>query len=229
LEIRVALAWFAGGTLLKAYRKYFIAGLVIVALVIGSATAWRYLNDADLMTPSPLDEIALGNPDAPITIIEYSSSTCPHCARFHQTTFPELRARYIDGGLVRYIFREYPLNSFDLLALMLSRCAGNDRALSFVDRLYNEHDKWNIWVVDSPLSALAEIARPFGFDDERLITCGLDRKIQEGVLWSRAHGTKFGVQGTPTFFINGAKHTGYMSIEQMEEIIRKQLKKSTPP
>lgn len=193
----------------------------LVAIVVGMALLFAgliYFTRPNLMTPSPLGEIVLGNSEAPITIIEYSSTTCPHCAHFHKTAFPELQARYIDRGLVRYIFREYPLNDLDLFAFMLSRCAGNDRAFSFIDQLFKEQGKW---VVDSPLSPLTEISRPFGITEGSLITCGNNKKIKNGLLWSRRHGTKFGVRATPTFFINGAKYSGDMSIEQMEEIITK--------
>ena len=216
-----------------ARRKALLTDLInwtarrkrLVSIVIGMALLFAgliYFSRPSLMTPSPLGEITLGNSDAPITIIEYSSTTCPHCAHFHTTTFPELQTRYIDRGLVRYIFREYPLNDLDLFAFMLSRCAGNDRALSFVDQLFKQQDKW---VVDSPLSPLTEIGRQFGITEGSLITCGNNKKIKNGVLWSRRHGTKFGARSTPTFFINGAKYSGDMSIERMEEIITKQLAK----
>lgn len=202
-----------------ARRKRQVAIVVAMALLFA---ALFYFTRPNLMTPSPLGEIVLGDPDAPITIIEYSSTTCPHCARFHTTTFPELQTRYIDRGLVRYIFREFPLNDLDLFAFMLSRCAGNDRALSFVDQLFKQRDKW---VVDSPLSPLTEIGRSFGITEGSLIACGNNKKLKNGVLWSRRHGTKFGVQATPTYFINGAKYSGDISIERMEEIITRQLTK----
>ncbi len=216
-----------------AQRKTLFADLVtwptrrkrLAAVVLATALLFSgliYFTRPNLMNPSPLGEIALGNPDAPITIIEYSSVICPHCARFHTTTFPELQARYIDRGLVRYIFREYPLNDLDLFAFMLSRCAGNDRAFSLVDQLFIQRDKW---VVDSPLSPLAEISRPFGMTEGALIACGNNKRIRNGILWSRRHGSKFGVRATPSFFINGEKYSGDMSIERIEEIITRQLKK----
>src|SRR5262245_28397498 len=98
---------------------------------------WRSLNRVDLMTPSPLGEITLGSKDAPVTIIEYASTTCTHCAHFNKTTLPELQSRYINTGQVRYIFREFPLNDLDFYAFMLARCAGNDRFFAFVDTLFN--------------------------------------------------------------------------------------------
>lgn len=206
---------------MKAYRKYLIAGLVVVALAIGGTTAWRYLIYADLMSPSPLGEIVLGWKDAPVTIIEYASTTCPHCAHFNKVTFPELQRRYIETGQVRYIFREFPLNDLDFFAFMLARCSGNDKFFSFVDVLFKEQEKW---LVDSPMPPLTEIAKQSGFTDDSLAACGTDKKMFDGISWSSHHASKFGVQSTPTFFINGTKHTGDMSIEQLQKLIAPHLK-----
>jgi protein-disulfide isomerase len=221
LEIRFERAWLDGGTQLKADKKYYIAGLAVVALLIGSAAAWRYFNDADLMTASPLGEIVLGRKDAPVTIIEYASTTCPHCAHFYKVTFPELQKRFIDTGQVRYVFREFPLNDIDVFAFMLARCAGNDRFFSIVDVLFKEQEKW---AVDSPIPPLTELAKQSGFTDESLDACRADQKTLDGVFWSSRHGIKFGVESTPTFFINGAKHTGDMSIEKLQELIAQNSK-----
>jgi protein-disulfide isomerase len=168
------------------------------------------------MAPSPLGEIVLGRKDAPVTIIEYASTTCPYCAHFNKVTFPELQRRYIDTGQVRYVFREFPLNNIDFLAFMLARCAGNDRFFSFVNVLFKEQEKW---LADSRMPALTEIAKQSGFADESLAACRTDKKTFDGISWSSNHALKFGVQSTSTFFINGTKYTGDMSIEQLHKLI----------
>src|SRR5262249_56043367 len=92
------------------------------------------------MAKNPLGEIVLGKEDAPVTIIEYASTTCTHCAHFYKVTFPELQKNYIDTGKVRYIFREFPFNDLDLYAFMLARCAGNDKFLPLLHLLLHDHD-----------------------------------------------------------------------------------------
>jgi protein-disulfide isomerase len=205
---------------LKAYRRYFIGGAIVVVLALGGLAAWRYF-DADLMTPSPLGEIALGRDDAPVTIIEYASTTCSHCAHFYKTTFPELQKRYIDTGQVRYIFREFPLSDLDVFAFMLARCAGNDKFFSFLDALFNEQEKW---LVNPPLPPLTEIAKRSGFTEESVAACGADKKMFEGVFWSSRHGSKLGVELTPTFFINGVKYTGDIPFDELQKLIAKNRK-----
>ena len=99
----------------------------------GVAALAETVPTADLMKPDALPDMALGNDKAPVTIVEYASMTCPHCAHFQETTFPELKKRYIDTGKVRYIFREFPLDKLAAAAFMLARCAGkgdNDQVLS---------------------------------------------------------------------------------------------------
>ena len=202
-------------------KRNSIIAAVVVVMAVTAGWFYFYRGAADLMTPSPLGEIALGRKDAPVTIVEYASTSCPHCAHFYKTTFPELQRRYIDTGQVRYVFREYPLNDIDFYAFMLARCAGNDKFFSFVDVLFNQQQKW---LVDSPLPPLTEIAKEAGFTDASLAACRADKKTFDGISWSSQHAAKFGVQSTPTFFINGAKYTGDMPIEQLQKLIAQNSK-----
>src|SRR5262249_46817566 len=128
----------------------------------------------------------------------------------------------VETGQARYIFREFPLNDLDLYAFMMIRCAGSDKSFAMIDALFKAQEKW---VVDSPLGPLSEIAKRSG-SDEGLAACGDNKRISDGVLWSRDHGVALGVQSTPTFFINGRKHTGSLSIERLGELIADQLKAS---
>jgi len=204
-----------------AAPKVIVAGISLVGLAVIGAAWWLYFKQPNLMTPSPLGELVLGRSDAPVTIIEYSSLTCPHCARFHKITFPDLQRRYVERGTVRYIFREYPLNQLDLYAIMLMRCAGNEKAFSLVDTLFSEQERW---VVDAPIPPLTAIAMQFGLTEDSITACKANKTIFDSIFWSRDHGSKFGVEVTPTFFINGRRYTGYMSIEQFQKLIENQLK-----
>jgi len=164
------------------------------------------VSDEELMAPSPLGEESQGDPKAPVTLIEYAAVTCPHCAEFFLKQFPELKSKYIDTGKVHFIFREFPLNALDVAGFMLARCAGNDKFFPVVDTLF---EKQRDWVVQKPLEPLLAIAKQAGFTKESFDACLTNQKIEDGVKWVRERAAaKFGVSGTPTFFINGKKYTG---------------------
>ena len=210
---------------------------VVVLACLGTA-GWMYFGTpkpgapgprtleapADLMTPSPLGENELGNKEAPVTIIEYASTTCPHCANFNKTTFPELKKRYIDTGKVRFVFREFPLNDIDFFAFMLTRCISKDKFFPFLEVLFQQQDKWVVSPPASPLPPLQAIARQVGFTDESIEACRKDKKVFDGVSWSSDQGSKLGVHSTPTLFINGKMYSGALSIEEVEKAMAPFLK-----
>lgn len=180
----------------------------------------------ELAKPGPDGDIVIGSPKAPVTIIEYASMTCPHCAHFSQTTFPELKKRYIDNGKVRFIFREFPFDKLAAAAFMLARCAdktgGSDKYMAVVDTLFA---KQNQWVVDKPLGPLEDIAKQFGFTDESFKACLTNQKVLDGIEAVRDRAVeKLGVNSTPTFFINGKKVVGDVAIDAMAKEIDPYLK-----
>ena len=120
---------------------------------------------AELMAPGPLGEQSLGKDDAPVTIIEYASMTCPHCAHFHETVYPELKKRYIDTGKVRFIFREFPLDPLAAAGFMLARCGGKDKYFPMIETLFAQQKDW---VVQKPLEPLLAIAKQAGFTQQTL-------------------------------------------------------------
>ena len=130
------------------------ATLALATAVLGApccrrspARRWRKMSRADLMKPDALPDMVMGDDKAPVTIVEYASMTCPHCAHFQETTFPELKKRYIDTGKVRYILREFPLDSLAAAAFMLARCAGKDdknKYYSMVDTLFASNGQWAV-------------------------------------------------------------------------------------
>jgi protein-disulfide isomerase len=174
-----------------------------------------------LLAPGPLPDMILGAADAPVTIVEYASLSCSHCRNFEMKTYPELKKRYIETGKVRYIFREFALNDIDLLAMAITRCAPKERYFPLVETLFEKQDQW---AVNNPVPPLLTIAKQAGFTDESFKACASNQKIIEGVKAQRELGAKFGVNSTPTFFINGEKRAGDMSIEDLEKAIQPYLK-----
>jgi len=162
-------------------------------------------------------DAVLGSEKAPVTIIEYASMTCPHCAHFSTTTFPELKHRYIDTGKVRFIFRDFPLDALAAAGFMLAHCAGKDRYMAVVETLFAKQADW---VVREPLPALRNIAKQFGFTEESFNACLANQKVLDEIQATRDHAVeKLNVNSTPTFFINGKRMVGDLSIEQMAKEI----------
>jgi protein-disulfide isomerase len=177
---------------------------------------------ADLMAPNPLGEMAIGDEKAPITVIEYASMTCPHCAHFSATTFPELKKRYIDTGKVRFMFREFPLDQLAAAGFILARCAGPDKYFPLIETLFAQQRDW---VVQKPLPPLLAIAKQAGLSQEAFEACLDNRQFIEGMEKVRNQASdKLGVNSTPTFFVNGKRLPGALSIEEMEKEFAPYLK-----
>ena len=175
----------------------------------------------ELMQAGPLGEQAMGSDNAPVTIIEYASLTCPHCAHFTEDTLPELKKRYVDTGKVRYIFREFPLDPVSAGAFMLARCAPKGDYFSAIDLLFRTR---NAWAVEKPLPPLLSVAIQAGFTEESFKACLANQKVLDGIEQVRDRASqKFKVNATPTFFINGQKLVGDMSIEQLDKAIQPYL------
>jgi protein-disulfide isomerase len=174
---------------------------------------------SELMQAGPLGEKALGDPNAPVTIIEYASMTCSHCAQFANTVYRDLKTKYIDTGKVRYILREFPLDSLAVGAVMLARCAPNDGYFPLVELLFEHQRDWAF--VEKPLDALFALVRQAGFTQESFRACLANQQILDGITDVRNRGDKLGVDGTPTFFINGQKHTAdeIQTIGELDKII----------
>jgi len=221
---------------LQITRREFCHSTAIVALATavlgvsalprfdGSALAQTF-PPADLLKPDALPEMVMGDDKAPVTVIEYASMTCSHCARFQEATFPEFKKRYIDTGKVRYIAREFPLDSLAAAAFMLARCAGeNDKTKYFalIDTLYRQQ---RTWAVERPLAPLFAIAKQAGFTQQTFDACLSNQKVLDGIESVRQRAAKqFKVDSTPTFFINGTKAAGALSIDEMAKLIEPYLK-----
>jgi len=183
---------------------------------VNAPAASGSVDEAKLMEPGALPDQVIGDANAPVTIVEYASMTCPHCASFHEHTFPALDDKYIKTGKVKFILREFPLDPRAEAGFMLARCSDN-KYYPMVDVLFKQQMNWA--AVQDARTALLNIAKLAGFTQESFEACLTDQKLLDDVRAVRAKGAELGVTATPTFFINGKKYSGAMSIEQMSAII----------
>ena len=194
------------------------------ALIHAQPAAAQSIPPAELLVPPPLGDRSLGKDDAPVTIVEYASMTCPHCAHFHETTYPELKKRYIDTGKVRFIFCEFPLDPLAAGASMLARCADKDKFFPMIETLFQLQRQW---AVEKPIPPLLAIAKQAGFTEQSFNACLSDQKMLDAMQAEQKRATdKFGVNSTPTIFINGKKQVGGQSIEDLAKVIDPILSKS---
>jgi protein-disulfide isomerase len=176
-----------------------------------------------LMAENALPDIALGKADAPVTIIEYASMTCSHCAAFYAETFPTLKSKYIDTGKVRFILREFPLDPLATAGFMLARCSGPDKRNAMVDLLFAQQKNWAF--TEKPIEALANLVKQTGMSQETFESCLKDQSLYEKVNDVRNRASeKFGISATPTFFFNGRKQSGEIKPEQLDQLLEPILK-----
>jgi protein-disulfide isomerase len=219
-----------------------IAAALVVAVAVAGILYFRGAGEpdpnapksdpdvAELMAPGPLEDIVLGNADAPNTIVEYASMTCSHCAAFHKTVFPELKQKYIDTGKAKFILREFPLDGLAVAAFMLARCAGPDRYYPMVGGLFEAQENWAVPGPEGK-EKLMLIAKQAGFSQESADKCVADKAQFDKVVEvrQRAH-DKFGVDSTPTFFVNGKRLTGEKTFKDFEAALEgKAPSEGTPP
>ncbi|MEF2553123.1 DsbA family protein [Aurantimonas sp. A2-1-M11] len=175
---------------------------------------------ADLMAEGPLPDIVIGDADAPITIVEYASMTCSHCADFHENSYPQIKKDFLETGQAKLILREFPFDPRSLAAFMLARCTGDDaKRTAMVDVLFSQQDDWAR--AENASTALLKIAKLAGMSQDEFTSCLNDKALQEKIVETQQKGqNEFGVNATPTFFINGDKYSGALSAEQMAAAIR---------
>jgi protein-disulfide isomerase len=193
-------------------------------------------SDATMATPAPTpnatfgevkigdDEFVLGQPDAPVTIVEYASLTCPNCAQFHGDVLPVLKKEFIAAGKVRLVYRDFPLDRLALTAAMVARCAGRERYFGFIDAFYAGQQGWAR--AADPIASLAGIARLGAMAQTDFDTCLKNKVVADKVLKQRLEGEKiFEIDSTPTLIINGAKYSGGLTLDQIKAVMRPLLAK----
>ncbi|PLX36385.1 MAG: disulfide bond formation protein DsbA [Hyphomicrobiales bacterium] len=174
------------------------------------------------MKAGPLGEQSIGDENAPVTVIEYASLTCGHCANFHTQTFPEIKKKYVETGKVRFIFREFPFDPRATAGFMLSRCAPSDRYFDMLGLLFSQMADWAF--TNEPVKVLFNLSKQVGFTQETFNACLTNQELLDGVSWVRDYAAKeFEVNSTPTFFINGQKQVGALTVEEMSKLLDEAL------
>jgi protein-disulfide isomerase len=187
-----------------------------VALALDAPPPGRLVAQSATPQISPDDRI-LGKPDAPITIFEYASLTCPHCAAFEKEILPQIKSEWIDTGKAKLVFRDFPLDGAALKAAMVARCAPPERFYGFIDMLFTQQASWGISA--DPAPSLGRLAKLGGMGEEQFQACLKDDALQNKILAGRLAAEKeYGVESTPTFFINGKKVVGVRPDEIFEAL-----------
>jgi protein-disulfide isomerase len=185
---------------------------------------------AEAAAPSPMlaegqtvlaltkEDRILGNPEAPVTIVEYASLTCPHCAHFENDVLPELKKKWIDTGKVKLVLRDYPLDEPALRAAMITRCAPPDRFYAYVDTFFAAQEKW---VMSRDYrEALARLVKLGGMSKDEFDNCLKNTALEDKIVQGRLIATKeLDVNSTPTFFINGTKFSGAPTLEEFDKAL----------
>lgn len=204
-----------------ASRRQFLHFALVSGLAARAAPAMAAGDDvavADLMAPGPLPDSVIGDPAAPITIVEYASMTCPHCAAFHVETFAKLKSEYLDAGKAKFILREFPLDPLATAAFMLARFAGDKRD-AMVDLMFAKQQSWAY--AEKKIEALANLVKQAGLSQADFDTCLRDQALYDKVNKIRdIAAEKFKVSSTPTFFINGRRHGGAFTAAEMAALIK---------
>lgn len=205
-------------------RHILMAAGGVAALVAAGAMLGRLApHSAEATTtwdPQITDfDKVMGPADAPVTIVEYASFTCGHCANFHTETLPALKERFIDTGMARLVFRDFPLDGLALRAGMLARCAEDEQYFSFIDALFASQRQW---LMDpDPIAALGRISRMVGMSSEAVEACLADEALADRLLAMRLEAQdRYGIDSTPTFVINGEVIPGHLPIETFAELIQ---------
>ena len=164
------------------------------------------------------DDIFYGKTDAPVTIVEYASLTCPHCRKFHEETLPALKKGAIADGQVRVVYRDFPLDGLALRASALARCGGPERRLAILDLLFSSQERWSR--TNDPLGALVQIGKLAGLKEEQSRACMEDRGMFDQIIAEAQIGEqKHGVRSTPSFVVNDKLYRGALTAEEMQSVI----------
>jgi len=223
-------------------RSMVLAAIVLVAVIVAGVFGYRAFSgsngasasadgampardgfEQELIDAVPAEDTrAIGDPNAPVVIVEYASLSCSHCANFHETVYPQLKETYIDTGKVFYILRPAAFDPVATAGFMLAACAGPERYFNFIDVLFDKQAEWVF--VEQPMNELRKIAKQGGFTDESFDACMNDQAAYEGIAKATESGYReFNVRSTPTFFINGEKVEGEYPWSEFQPMVEKAL------
>jgi protein-disulfide isomerase len=198
-----------------------LAGFSPLRLIAGAMAQ----SASDVAKPVSLPDMALGPADAAVTITEYASMTCPHCAAFDTAVFPKIKSEYIDTGKVRYVFREFPLDVKAAAGSMLARCIAKDdsgKYFAVVDLLFKQQ---NDWAMKNTAETLGRIGKQAGLSQQAVEACLKDQALLDKIAADQKYASEvLKVDSTPTFFVNGEKIKGETSFEEFDKKIKSLLK-----
>jgi protein-disulfide isomerase len=213
-------------------RRAFTAALSLTGLAaLAGFSPLRLITQAmaqtaaDVAKPQSLPDMGLGPANATVTITEYASMTCPHCANFSETVFPKIKSEYIDSGKVRYVFREFPLDLKAAAGSMLARCIAKDDAPKYfavIDLLFKQQSEW---VMKNTTETLTRIGKQAGLTQQAVEDCLKDQALLDKIAADQKFANEvLKVNSTPTFFINGEMVKGETSFEEFDKKIKALLK-----
>lgn len=192
----------------KFFAGAFLLALGVVSVQPSQAAEWK--------------EHVLGDADAPVTIIEYASLTCPHCAAFHNEVLPEIKEKLIDTGKAKMIFRDYPLDGIALRAAAVAQCAGDDRYFGVLSMLFKSQMTWAR--SEDPIEGIKQVVRFGGMNGDAVDACLADEAMIDAIVASRMRGEQeYSVSSTPSFIIDGETIAGAREaeffIDKVEDLI----------
>lgn len=201
--------------------KYIAVGLIAMPAFISNAA------DTPPLTLRP-DDMFVGNPQSKVVLIEYSSTSCPHCADYHKTVYPELEKGYIENDKILYIYRDFPTNHPGLLGAQLAHCSGKAEYFNYIGTLMDSQPMWAY--NHNYRTSLTNIAKLGGFTDDKIKACFNNKGLEETILKRAMNDSKeLGIDATPTFFLNGKKYTGRVSFAEFKKVIDEALGANASP
>jgi protein-disulfide isomerase len=212
----------------KILSYAFAAAVVVAPLVslpLATPASAQSATATAVAKPVSLPDIAIGSPKAPVTITEYASMSCPHCAAFGENVFPMLRSKYIDTGKVRFVFREFPLDIKAAAASMLARCIAKDdseKYLAAIETLFKQQES----LLDRTKDTLIMTGKLNGMSEQEVEACAKDQTLLDKIAADQRYALEtLKVDSTPTFFINGERWKGAMSFEELDAKLKSLLKR----
>jgi protein-disulfide isomerase len=220
-------------------RKYLLLGLVALALIALGAVAyfWFFAGGGNDTIASEQQKYGItltsydrtmGSPKAPLLVVEYAAPTCPHCAHFDEDMFPEFKKNWIDTGKAYYVFRVFPLNAVDVAAESMARCLPANDYFQFIDLLYRNQPKWDPdgYEIPDVHTALVEMGEMAGMTASQVDACIGDEAAQKRIAQIGQDAmTKYGIQGTPSFIVNGQMHGPFASYQEFDAFLKAVAKK----
>jgi len=206
-------------------REMWFAPLIVLLLVAALPASAQPAQPAQAVPTVTDQDRVLGSPEAPITIVEYASMTCPHCAHFSNDVLPQLKEKWIDTGKARLVLRDFPLDEAALRAAMLARCAPPERFYPIIEGFFREQSDWV--VTGNWRAALKGVAALLGIKGQQFDSCLADKALEDKITQSRlTASTQYGVDATPTFFVNGQKFDGEPTLEAFDKLLSGLAEKS---